>query len=80
MRTGSMVRYVGNTYYASLTNDKVYMVLKCVPTLLEYLYRIHIINDRGIYSGYFTYDNETDLLFEDVTIEIRNEVIDSILT
>lgn len=79
MKTSKSVRYIGNDYFTNLTHSKIYTILKYVPSLFEYIDRIHIVDERGISAGYFIYDVDRMPLFEDATIELRNEIIGEIL-
>lgn len=60
--------------YHGLSHDKVYDVIKYVPSDDSYWFDcITIINDDGIKSRWY-YNS-----FDDVTAEYRDEVIDGIL-
>lgn len=71
------VKYIGTQFNDYFTPERVYEVInqnRLTPSGL-----ISLINDKGIYMEVFFYNAYNIPLFEDVTIEIRNETIYEIL-
>ena len=71
------VKYISKYFVQEgLTNNKVYDVVKVHKSIIAI---ITIINDQGRELAYDLYDLNYNKLFEDVTAEYRNNVIDEIL-
>lgn len=70
------VKYLGNHKY-SLTKDKIYDVLEVIPGRIRVLLLIRNEQDELLF--YNLSDINGNPYFEDMTSQIRNETIDSIL-
>lgn len=74
------VRYndYGEYYYTSLRNNRVYDVIRYIPSEVRSSNDSVEINVDGVYRIYNIYYNDI-CFFEDVTHKYRNDVIDGIL-
>lgn len=63
---------------SSLTYGKIYDVIREYTIGTTHLFDIQ--NDNKLVYGYIMNNHFGDILFEDATIEIRNEIIDGILS
>lgn len=75
------VKYISTIdYYKTLSRDNVYDVLKCLPSNSNMLLdKFTMMNDDGYEREYYWYNSDMRLIFQDVTIKYRNEIIDDIL-
>ena len=75
------VKFLKNKVYASqhLTIGGIYDVIRHIPSDEDLGFeRIFIKRDDGFIIDYYVYDNEYNMIFQDIS-EYRNDIIDGIL-
>lgn len=67
------------TTYHGLTNGGIYEVVRYHEGKNTYWDSVEVINDYGLLEKYDMHDYHYNLVFFDVTIKHRNEIINNIL-